>query len=257
GDAQETLKDGTKVMNNKNLDFTKAMHYVLGYTNSITNDLVFKSEVYYQDLYDVPILPNDSSTFSALNASDGFMPSKLINKGTGENYGLEMTLEKFFTKSYNFTFTTSLYNSTYKTLTGKTYNTKYNGNYVFNLLGGKEIALSKKNDKVRIVTLGAKATYAGGQRYSPINLQKSIKANNTVRDETNPWTLKRDDYFVVDARIELRTELKKITHYWEIEIQNLTNNKIVGDDYFNKTTQSIQKVRNIGIIPVLSFRIEF
>jgi len=60
------------------------------------------------------------------------------NKGTGENYGIELTIEKFFSKNYFILFTNSLYNSTYQGSNGITRNTDYNGFYTSNVLGGWE-----------------------------------------------------------------------------------------------------------------------
>ena len=54
------------------------------------------------------------------------------NKGEGTNYGLEFTLEKFYSKGYYFLFTTSLFDSKYKGSDGNKRNTRFNGNYVFN-----------------------------------------------------------------------------------------------------------------------------
>ena len=62
----------------------------------------------------------------------------LENEGTGSNYGIELTLEKFLSSGYYVLFTTSLFDSKYVGGDGVTRNTAFNGNYVFNLLGGYE-----------------------------------------------------------------------------------------------------------------------
>ena len=38
----------------------------------------------------------------------------LLNEGTGQNYGIELTFEKFLGNNYYFLFTSSLFESTYK-----------------------------------------------------------------------------------------------------------------------------------------------
>ena len=40
---------------NRQLELTKARHYVVGYENRLREDLHLKVETYYQQLYDVPI----------------------------------------------------------------------------------------------------------------------------------------------------------------------------------------------------------
>ena len=60
-----------------------------------------------------------------------FFPGNLENTGTAENYGAELTIEKYFSKKFFFLMTTSLYNSTYKGSDGIKRNTDFNGNYIF------------------------------------------------------------------------------------------------------------------------------
>lgn len=62
----------------------------------------------------------------------------LVNEGTGKNYGVEFTLERFFTDSYYFLVNASLYQTKYTALDGIERNTKFNAGYISNILGGKE-----------------------------------------------------------------------------------------------------------------------
>ncbi|HYH14787.1 MAG TPA: carboxypeptidase-like regulatory domain-containing protein, partial [Flavisolibacter sp.] len=54
--AKTTLPDGTKASNNKDLDLTKATHFVFGYNRRLNNHLKFKAEAYYQYIYDAPVV---------------------------------------------------------------------------------------------------------------------------------------------------------------------------------------------------------
>src|SRR5690606_40225300 len=54
--------------------------------------------------------------FSAINTGSSFIPSdqdSLVNSGTGRNYGIELTLERFFNKGYYFLITSSIFDSQY------------------------------------------------------------------------------------------------------------------------------------------------
>ncbi len=62
----------------------------------------------------------------------------LVNNGTGRNYGVELTVERFFHESYYFLVTTSLFDSRYKGSDGISRNTAFNTRYVLNALAGKE-----------------------------------------------------------------------------------------------------------------------
>ena len=75
------------------------------------------------------------------------LEDNLINKGTGTNYGLELTVEKFFSKGYYGLFTSSIFDSKYTGSDGVERNTAFNGKYVYNILTGKEwnVRAGKRN----------------------------------------------------------------------------------------------------------------
>ena len=106
-------------------------------------------EGYYQDIEDVPVESTPGS-FSVLNEGNDFVFTErgnLVNEGIGTNYGLEFTLEKFFSRGYYGLLTTSLYESTYEGSDGIERNTAFNNGYIFNVLAGREwkIGASKQN----------------------------------------------------------------------------------------------------------------
>jgi hypothetical protein len=157
---------GQYEMNNKNLGFTRAQHFVLGYEKKFKQTSRIVMEAYYQSLYNVPI-DTYSSSYSLLNQGSMFnppYPGKLVNNGTGSNYGVEFTLERYFNKSFFLLYTVTVYESKYKGSDGVNRNTDYNGNYVTNLLLGKEIKIGSTGRKV--FTISGKLTSAGGRRYS-------------------------------------------------------------------------------------------
>src|ERR1051326_4815774 len=151
-------------MQNHDLGLTKSQHFVLGYDRALGKNARMIVETYYQMLSNVPV-DTFRSSFSLLNQGSTFsrfFPNKLVNKGTGYNYGAELTIEKFFSKSYFFLFTACVYQSKYKGSDGVERSTDYNGNFAVNGLVGKEFKLNKSGKTV--LTTGAKVTWAGGRR---------------------------------------------------------------------------------------------
>ncbi|MFX5517658.1 hypothetical protein ABTD52_18095, partial [Acinetobacter baumannii] len=64
-----------------------------------------------------------------LNAGADFtFPEKtgLVNKGTGKNYGVELTIEKFLSKGFYILTTGSIFKSVYKGSDGIERNTTFN-----------------------------------------------------------------------------------------------------------------------------------
>ena len=240
---------------NKNLGFSKAFHNVLGYDFAFTEDLHLKAEIYYQFLYDIPIVDSLNSNFSILNMRYGFVTVPLDNKGTGQNYGLDLTFEKYFTKGFYFLITGSLFDSKYTAGDQKLYNTAFNGNYIFNALGGKEFSLGKKSNS--LLGVNARILYKGGMRYQEIDLAKSNFAGEVVYSSEGNFTKRSADYYNLDLGINLKRNREKFSWTISLDVQNVTNkNNLIGVKY-NKYSGSIKYDYDLLILPVLSYRIDF
>jgi hypothetical protein len=256
--AINTLDDGTQEQPNKNIDLAKARHYIIGYDNKLTKNLYFKLELYYQDLYDIPVEDDDSSYFSAINYSWGYTSTPLINNGIARNLGMEITLEKFFSNNYYFLITGSLYDSKYVAGDGIERDTRYNGNYVTNILAGKEFKIGKS--KTNTLQVSFRGIWAGGRKYTPIDIEQSMEEGYTIRDDSSPYSAQYPNFSRFDFKISLRRNKKKTTRIWEVDIQNLTNRLNVAGDYFNPHSGEngeIETWTQMGFIPILNYRIEF
>ncbi len=255
---QTQLADGSYVYNNENLGFTKSHHFVLGYDLQPIKDWRLKAEAYYQYLYNVPV-NTFSSSYSMLNTGAGFktdLEDSLVNSGIGTNYGIELTVEKFFSKGYYGLFTTSIYRSKYKGSDGIERNTAFNGKSVFNILGGKEWNVgSEKRNKI---TADIKCTKAGGRAYTPIDLE----ASNTIGHEvlsTDAYSDFYANYFRLDFKLgyTLNSRTKKLSQSFAIDLQNITNNKNVFSQSYDDRSQSISTTYQLGFFPNVIYKIQF
>lgn len=240
---------------NRNLEFTKSHQYVISHDYSFSKNLRLKIEGYYQHLYDVPVHPLDK-TFSILNyggSDDIIWIDGLVNEGTGENYGVDITFEKFLSEGYYFLLTTSLFNSTYKGIDGVKRNTRYNGNYVVNVLGGYEMRIGKNST----LDFNIRCVNAGGMRDMPIDLEKSKELHYTYYDPDKVYEHQLKDYIRLDFRVGLVLQQKKLTHEIGFEITNLTNHKNEYTRYYNSYLDKIVSEYQQGIFPMGLYRISF
>lgn len=243
------------VENNKNLDFNKAIHAVLGYENMLAKNLRLKAEVYYQYLYDIAV-DRTTSSFSMLNVGADFVipnNADLVNNGTGENYGLEVTIEKFLDKGFYFLFTTSLFESTYTGSDKIERNTAFNGNYVFNLLAGKEWKVGKNN----AFTADFKTTYAGGRWYSPVLLEQSIASDQEIRDEAHAFSEQYSPYFRTDFKLGFRMNRAKFAQAFYFDIRNITNQQNVFSQSYNSRSEKIETIYQTGFFPIFLYNVWF
>jgi hypothetical protein len=249
-------------MQNHNLSFTRSIHYVLSYDYTFKKNSRMKIETYYMHLYDVPVTEGKTS-YTILNEGavfSRFFPSKLKNEGTGKNYGVEFTFERYFSRTYFLLFTTSLYDSKYKGSDGIERNTSFNGNYAANLLGGKEFALGEKGNS--IFTTGIKLTYAGGLRYTPVDTAASNATGEIVEIDSLRNTKQFRDYFRMDLKLGIKINAKKITHELAFDLVNLLNTKnILKLNYFydpsHPQENPVKEIYQLGFLPLFYYKADF
>jgi hypothetical protein len=246
---------GEAIANNRNLGFNQAAHLVAGYDLRLNGHTRIRTEVYYQQLYNIAV-DRASSSFSILNAGADFgLPDNadLVNEGTGTNYGLELTLERFLHKGFYYLVTASLFNSRYSGSDGVERNTAFNGNYVFNALAGKEWKVGEDN----AFTADLRVSYAGGRWYSPVNLEASRLAGSEVRDESVAFSSQLTPYFRVDAKVGYRINGKKISQSISLDIRNITNNQNVFQRGYDAFSRNVETTYQTGFFPMLFYTIYF
>lgn len=252
--GQKTLHDGEVIQPNKNLELTKAMHFIVAYDIMLKKNLMINTEIYYQYLYDIPVYPFPPY-FSTINFDYGFEGNILVNEGTAFNKGIELTIEKFFSNGYHFLANGTIYDSKYKNYLGEEYNTKYNGSYAIKGLFLKEFKVGK--NKTNLIVIGTRGIFMGGMRYMPIDLEASLASNREVKIWDNGYTEKANDYIRFDLQFSFKRNHQKYTSEWSLDIINITNQKNMRWIRYNNNLREIETEYQNPIIPMLSYRIKF
>ena len=254
--------DGSVLEPNKNLGLLKADHFVLGYEKRFGENIRLKAEAYYQSLYNLPVENLNTSSYATINEGIEFNYVDLVNKGTGKNYGIELTLERFFNKSYYYLINASLYNSKYKAMDGVERNTQYNGNYLVNVLIGKEFA-NRGKKKNQTLNVNAKVFFGGGKRYIPLlrdaNGNLAVDpANNKFWDNEKAYEKKFEDIYQVNISASYKWNKQKVTHELFLTINNITDaNGKLSEYYDEKVPGNVGNIRQFGMFPNLMYRLYF
>jgi hypothetical protein len=247
--------DFTYENTNKNLDFTGAHHLVLGYDHMFGLNLHLKLETYYQWLCNVPVTQNPSN-FSMLNEGASFHLDRvdsLINTGTGKNYGMEFTLEKYLSNHWYFMLTGSLFDSWYTASDKVERHTAFAANYATNLLGGYEYYINESF----AIDVNANITWGGGKRNYYLDEQESIAQDEAVYDDSKAYTEREKDYFRLDLRIALKNNAGKFHQEWAVDFTNLTNHENVYSKSYNPSLNDVEYVYQQGFSPMFLYRINF
>lgn len=253
---------------NMNMDFSRSAHSGIGYEKSFNKGFNIKTEAYYQYLYNIPVTVAPSS-FSMINVGSGFsrlFVDELQNTGDGYNYGLELTVQKYFDKTFFFLFSGTVYNSQYRGSDMVWRNTSYNGNYVVNLLGGKEFKVGERS----IIGIGGKVTAAGGKRYGIVDIDATNDMKEIIFQDQGFNDSTFADYFRMDLKISWRKNADRVTHEFGLDLVNILGTRnlltlayrppLTPADFTaqqNGTFLPYSEKTQLGFFPIFYYKIDF
>lgn len=239
----------------KNVGFTKSWHFVAGYSKMLADNLRLLFEAYYQSLYDIPVEVQKSS-FSLVNSGAGFsriFPNNLQNGGIGRNYGAEVTLEKFFSNSYYFLVTASVFDAQYQGTDKIWRNSDFNGKYAFNALFSKEFTFNKRKS----LNIGAKFTATGGRWYGPVDATQSRQAQEIIYADATRNSLQFNPYSRFDLKTEYKINKNRLTHTIAVDIVNVLGTKNQLSLSYIPQAPYFKQEYQLGFLPVFFYRIDF
>jgi hypothetical protein len=240
---------------NLDLDIMRSAHFIAAYDALLKKGWRFHIEGYLQKLTRVPVANNMNRTFWLLNMIDGYANEPLVSKGTGKNAGVDITVEKFFSKGLFVLTGFSVYNATYQPLNGKTYNTQYNSRTAGSLTAGREWKWKKE----RTFVIGGKMLYNGGVPITPLLTGAAVNSRKPVLDESRAFSEKVPAYFRADARLSLRKDRKKTAWMIALDIQNIMGIKNTdGLNYrYDPSAHEWIYKKLSGFVPVISYQLDF
>lgn len=245
---------------NMSLDFTKATHYVAGYSAQLGDDMLFKIEGYYKEYKNAPVksdTASDAGGYSFLNAGtsygsvDNFIALK--SGGKGKTYGSELSLIKHFSQGYYLTATGSFVRQEYTGADGIWRFGAFDNKYIINLLTGYEYKVSP----TFVIDFSGKFTTAGGAPYTPVDLVASSKVSRTVLDDAHPFSKRSDTYSRADIRIDFRQNFQHYAIISYISVENILNRKNTLGEIYHAEKNTAEKIYQLGIFPIGGVKVEF
>jgi hypothetical protein len=236
---------------NGNLPFSKSNQFALEWRRKFNTDLSVVSSVYYHEQFNVPIAPGVPH-YSLINQWEDFPRNNLVADGKGRNYGIDAYVEKRYYSDVYFMISGSVYQSQFST-NGILYeDSRFNGNYTSSALTGKEWKSKNKAFGVH-----ARVLYSGGLRQLPIDPIASESVGTTIYSPTDSYIIKYPDYFRTDLRVSWRKNKPGYTRTLSIDIQNVTGKLNVAYQYYDTYLKAITTKYQLGLIPVIAYRVDF
>lgn len=244
--------NGQDIYLNKDLKLSQAQHFVMSYDWLITKNIRLKIEPYYQYLYDMP--GKIGSSYSMINfKQDWELNSKLENNSIGENYGVDITLERFLKNNFYYLLTGSLFESKYRGDDRVWRDTRFNRKYTFNALVGKEFFTDKKN----VWGVNLRANFLGGERKTPVWVDKTLTDKEVEYEEDKVFSLQADPDLFFDLTVTYRINKPKYSSTFALQFKNVLGTESNREPQYNFHTHSIEETGLRIIFPVLSYKIDF
>lgn len=200
--------------------------------------LNFKTEVFFNHFERIPI--NRTVGFSAYNYFNETVDFSLEQSGKARTYGVDLTIEKNM-NSYYLIVSSSIFKSEY-TLDKVYYSGRYNTNYNVVLTGGKEYQLKNRN---KVFSTDLRWFVRDG-------FKDAASTTNSYKYNVN-----LPQYWRIDLRVSYRKNKTKSTVIWALDLQNVTNRQNVAYRYFDRYTQKDEIRYQLGLIPVISYKLYF
>ncbi|OHX67288.1 TonB-dependent receptor [Flammeovirga pacifica] len=234
------------------MKLSKSDHYVGSIKVNLSKNIRLTTEVYYQDLFDVPVMQGTSYSFANYTTLWG-SSSPIINTGTGVNKGIDITLERSMVNGFYYMLSGSLYDSKYTDDLGNTRNTLFNRNYMATITAGKEFIVKGKN----LLGFNFNATYLGGVPLTPYDEQASHQQQKVVYKENELYSIKGQDEIWMNFGITYKILKKKSTRTWGLDMQNALLTEQTAGYKYNLREQKVEEDRVFFILPNFYYKITF
>lgn len=244
------------IPDNRKLGLMRAQDAVAGYEHRLTDALTARAEGYAQWIEGVP-RPwagfGEEVDEALTNAWDVPFLMPLQPTASARVMGAELSVSRAFRDGCYWQVNGSVFRSRY-TAAGPEHPARWDAGWTANAMAGKEWRRAE-GDRVRTWGVGLRALGVGGLRYTPAEAQNRRGAWVFLPGE--PYAAKLSDVHRLDLRIYLKRDRQGRTGLWAIDLQNATNARNEAYRAFDYRQGGFVTRYQLGLIPNLSYRIEF
>jgi len=215
-----SFRDNSGVLMNKNVDYTRSIHYVLG-TEYLPNTTTrFTLEAFYKQYRNVPVSVKDGISLANMGGDFGVIGNEdVITNGKGKSYGFELFAQQKLTKRFFGTLSYTFFISRFSGLNKKEIASAWDNRHLLSFIWGYKF---NKNWE-----LGLKFRFQGGAPYTPFDLTASQLNYLTYSigilnyDQLNSEKLAA--FHSSDLRIDKKWNFKKTTLNLYLDVTNWYN----------------------------------
>ncbi|MBK8426087.1 MAG: TonB-dependent receptor [Lewinellaceae bacterium] len=217
-----------------------------------------KTELFWQRMSNLPVSTSDR-TFSLFNITEFAALNALQTTGIAENKGLEINVEHYLSGGWFLVANTTLFDSRYQGDDLRWRASRWDLGHILNLTMGREWQRELQTaGKVKAFGINGRATLTGGYRAMPVDLAASRQAGETRFDTANGWSEQLPGYFRLDLRVYWKRSLgNRRNSTFAMDFQNATMQKNIAYRFYDPFTDRVETKEQLGLIPNISWRLEF
>lgn len=242
------------------LDLMRAWHTGLRYAWNLTSEWAFETELFWQRQTDVGVDAGEANTFSLLNENDYrlFSQKTFIYNGLGDNQGIEISAERYLADGWFALLNATFLGARYRGSDEVWRASRWDVGHILNLTGGKEWQRDKRPGRVNAFGINGRFGWSGGLRAMPVDVEASEDAGTTVFDDSAGFSVKQKDYFRLDLRVYWKRSLGNFRNStFAMDFQNATMQENIAYQYWDPFTEKVETKKQLGLIPNISWRLEF
>ncbi len=236
---------------NEDLKNLKATHLITGLDYMLSADTKLTLEVYSKEYENFPL----SRVYPYLFVLDqGTNWQSFGNYGElesiGESYarGVDLLIQKKLAADFYGIMSMSYFRSRYKDYSSIERDRQFDNKFLFNVLGGY-----KPNSTWEA---SIRWNYAGGQPYTPFDMEKSRELNTGIYDLSRVNTERMPVYHSLNLRIDRRFHFRSSNVVAYLSVWNLYNRKNIAIYLWDEGNKDVKTFYQWSLLPIIGIEYE-
>jgi hypothetical protein len=224
--------------------------------NQIRSGTQLAAIIQYYALSHVPMITVHGDAFTILGDLGYPHDERLSPEGKGKAISLALAARQEMRNGMFGRAGIGWVHATHQGASGLSFSTPYDIGPWAVVSGGKEWEITRDYGR-RILGVNGALRWNNGMRDQVIDLNASRKAGYTRFQLEGDFSQALEDYYRMDLRLYLRKEKAHRTTTWSLDIQNLTSRENAFFSLYDPVLDDIRQLMQLGVVPVLSYRVDF
>ena len=245
---------GTGFKQNEQLNLTKL------WQGSVTFKKVKDTEVWSAQFYgslinNIPISDKSIDAFSAINVLEEIINFPLVSKGRAFQLGASLQNRVYWKNGFYSLINLNVGQLKYAGSDQIWREGRFSHKYLLNATIGKEWSGLERKGKIRQFGINARFVARAGFREMSIDFDASKSLGTSVFSMENGFDQVLENYCRLDLRIYRKWNAAKRSNMLSLDIQNASGENHIVYHYYDRVQQKILGKKQLGIIPILSYRV--